>query len=139
MENTLNYLLALTPEQFEQFITLSGYAGTYSFITGKESKKNYCVIKNTNISMPLGHNSPKPENQDDFYSNYFINVVTADMTATSVPSEVFPYLGRSVKNQVTEGGTTKIVNINHPKAMGFFLLITRKSDNPLVTEIERRK
>ena len=139
MNNTLNFLLALTPEQFEQFITLSGYAGTYSFITGKESKKNYCKIKNTSITMPLGSNSPKPANQDDFYSNYFINVVTADMTATSVPPEVFPYLGHSVKNQVTEGGTTKVVNINHPKAMGFFLLITRKSDNPLVTEIERRK
>ena len=139
MENNLNFLLALTPEQFEQFITLSGYAGTYSFVTGKESKKNYCKIKNTSISMPLGSNSPKPANQDDFYSNYFINVVTADKTATSVPPEVFPYLGHSIKNQVTEGGTTKIVNINHPKAMGFFLLITRKSDNPLVTEIERRK
>lgn len=139
MENTLNYLLALTPEQFEQFITLSGYAGTYAFITGKESKKNYCVIKNTDISMPLGSKSEKPKDQDDFYSNYFINVVTADMTATSVPPEVFPYLGHSIKNQVTDGGTTKVVTINHPKAMGFFLLITRKSDNPLVTEIERRK
>ena len=139
MENNLNFLLALTPEQFEQFITLSGYAGTYSFVTGKESKKNYCKIKNTSITMPLGSNSPKPENQDDFYSNYFINVVTADMTATSVPPEVFPYLGLSVKNQVTEGGTTKTISINHPKAMGFFLLITRKNDNPLVTEIARRK
>ena len=139
MNNNLNYLLALTPEQFEQFITLSGYAGTYSFITGKESKKNYCVIKNTEISMPLGSNSEKPKDQDDFYSNYYINVVTADMTATSVPSEVFPYLGHSVKSQVTEGGVTKIVTTDHPKAMGFFLLVTRKSDNPLVTEIKRRK
>ena len=139
MNNTLNFLLALTPEQFEHFITLSGYAGTYSFITGKESKKNYCIIKNTEISMPMGSGSPKPTNQDDSYNNYFINVVTEDMTATSVPSEVFPYLGHSVKNQVTDGGTTKVVTINHPKAMGFFLLITRKSDNPLVTEIERRK
>ena len=139
MENNLNFLLALTPEQFEQFITLSGYAGAYAFITGKESKKNYCVIKNTDISMPLGSNSPKPENQNDFYSNYFINVVTSDMTATSVPSEVFPYLGHSIKNQVTDGGTTKVITLNHPKALGFFLLITRKNDNPLVTEIKRRK
>ena len=139
MNNNLNYLLALTPEQFEQFITLSGYAGNYAFITGKESKKNYCVIKNTDISMPLGSNSEKPKDQDDFYDNYFINVVTADMTATSVPSEVFPYLGHSIKSQVTEGGVTKIVTTDHPKAMGFFLLVTRKNDNPLVTEIKRRK
>ena len=136
MENNLNFLLALTPEQFEQFITLSGYAGNFAFITGKESKKNYCVIKNTDISMPLGSKSEKPKDQDDFYSNYHINVVTTDMTATSVPPEVFPYLGHSIKKQVPGGGTTKV---NHPKAMGFFLLITRKSDNPLVTEIERRK
>ena len=139
MNNNLNYLLALTPEQFEHFITLSGYAGDYAFITGKESKKNRCVIKNTDISMPLGSNSEKPKDQDDFYDNYFINVVTADMTATSVPSEVFPYLGHSVKSQVTEGGVTKVVTTDHPKAQGFFLLVTRKSDNPLVTEIKRRK
>ena len=132
MENTLNYLLALTPEQFKSFVELSGFQSKISFITGKDSGKNYCRVENTPISMPLGSKSPKPENQTDFEANYVINVVTADMSATSVPPEVIPYLGHSVKNQVTEGGTTKIVNINHPKAKGFFFLVTKRADSPLV-------
>ena len=132
MNNTLNFLLALTPAQFKSFVELSGFACHINFVTGKTSGKNYCKIENTSITMPLGSNSPKPENQADFEENYIINVVTADMSATSVPPEVIPYLGHSLKNQVTEGGTTKVVNISHPKAMGFFFLVTKREKSPLV-------
>ena len=133
MENTLNFLLALTPAQFRSFIELSGFACRINFVTGKESKKNYCVIKNTDISMPLGSKSEKPKDQDDFYSNYFINVVTADMTATSVPPEVIPYLGYSVQVEVSQpNGSTKVVKQADPRAKGFFFLVTKKSDSPLV-------
>lgn len=133
MNNTLNYLLALTPAQFRSFVELSGFASKISFITGKDSGKNYCVIENTPISMPLGSSSPKPENQPDFDANYVINVVTSDMKAQAVPAEVIPYLGYSVKVEVTQpDGSTKIVKQSDPRAKGFFFLVTKKSESPLV-------
>ena len=133
MNNSLNYLLTLTPAQFRNFVELSGFACHIDFVTGKESGKNYCVIQNTPISMPLGSNSPKPENQPDFDSNYVINIVTADMRAQVVPAEVIPYLGYSVKVEVTQpDGSTKIVKQSDPRAKGFFFLVTKRTESPLV-------
>ena len=133
MNNTLNYLLTLTPAQFRNFVELSGYACHIDFVTGKESGKNYCVIENTPISMPLGSNSPKPENQPDFDANYVINIVTSDLKAQTVPAEVIPYLGYSVKTEVTqEDGSTKIVKLSDPRAKGFFFLVTKRTESPLV-------
>ena len=133
MENTLNYLLALTPAQFKSFVELSGYQSKISFITGKDSGKNYCRVENTPISMPLGNKSPKPSSQEDFDSNYIINVVTSDLKAQTVPTEVIPYLGYSVKSEVSQpDGTKKIVTQNDPRAKGFFFLVTKRADSPLV-------
>ena len=129
MNNTLNYLLTLTPAQFRNFVELSGFTCHIDFVTGKESGKNYCRIENTPITMPLGSSSPKPENQPDFEANYVINVVTADMTATSVPAEVIPYLGHSIMTKGTGGATTKQ---SDPRAKGFFFLVTKRAESPLV-------
>ena len=117
MENTLNYLLALTPAQFKSFVELSGFQSKISFITGKDSGKNYCRVENTPISMPLGNKSPKPSSQEDFDSNYIINVVTSDMKAQIVPKDVIPYLGYSVKSEVTQtDGSKKVVTQSGPRA-----------------------
>ena len=133
MENTLNYLLALTPAQFKAFVELSGFASKISFITGKDSGKNYCKVDNTPITMPLGKSSPKPASQEDFDSNYIINVVTADMKAQVVPTEVIPYLGYSVKVEVTQqDGSKKVATQSDPRAQGFFLLVTKRTESPLV-------
>ena len=133
MNNTLNYLLTLTPAQFRNFVELSGFVCNIDFVTGKESGKNYCVIENTPISMPLGGQSPKPENQSDFDSNYVINIVTSDMKAQVVPAEVIPYLGYSVKVEVSQpDGSTKIIKQSDPRAKGFFFLVTKRTESPLV-------
>ena len=133
MNNTLNYLLTLTPAQFRNFVELSGFACHIDFVTGKESGKNYCVIENTPISMPLGNNSPKPENQPDFDANYEIHVVTADMKAQTVPADVIPYLGYSVKVEVSQpDGSTKVIKQSDPRAKGFFFLVTKRTESPLV-------
>ena len=133
MNNTLNFLLALTPAQFRSFVELSGFTCHIDFVTGKESGKNYCRIENTPITMPLGSKVVKPENQLDFETNYIINVVTADMTATSVPSEVIPYLGYSVQVEVSQpDGSTKVIKQADPRAKGFFFLMTKRTESPLV-------
>ena len=137
MNNTLNYLLTLTPAQFRNFVELSGFACHIDFVTGKESGKNYCRIENTPITMPLGSSSPKPENQPDFDANYVINIVTADMKAQAVPAEVIPYLGYSVKTEVTQlDGTKKVVTQSDPRAKGFFFLVTKRTDSPLVKRFD---
>ena len=133
MENNLNFLLALTPAQFKAFVELSGFASKISFITGKDSGKNYCRVDNTPITMPLGKSSPKPASQEDFDSNYIIDVVTSDMKAQVVPAEVIPYLGYSVKVEVTQpDGSKKVIKQSDPRAKGFFFLVTKKSESPLV-------
>ena len=133
MENTLNYLLALTPAQFKVFVELSGFTSKISFITGKNSGKNYCKIENTPISMPLGSKTPKPASQEDFDSNYIINVVTSDLKAQVVPADVIPYLGYSVKVEASQpDGSKKIVTQSDPRAKGFFFLVTKRTDSPLV-------
>ena len=133
MENNLNYLLAFTPAQFKSFVELSGFQSEISFITGKDSGKNYCRVENTPISMPLGNKSPKPSSQEDFGSNYIINVVTSDMKAQVVPAEVIPYLGYSVKVEVTQpDGSKKVVTQSDPRAKGFFFLVTKRTESPLV-------
>ena len=133
MNNTLNYLLALTPAQFKAFVELSGFASKISFITGKDSGKNYCKIDNTPITMPLGKSSPKPASQEDFDSNYIINVVTADMKAQTVPTEVIPYLGYSVQVETSQpDGSTKVIKQADPRAKGFFFLVTKRTESPLV-------
>ena len=133
MNNTLNFLLALTPDQFKSFVELSGFACHIDFITGKESGKNYCRVENTPISMPLGSKTPKPTSQEDFDSNYFINVVTADMKAQAVPAEVIPYLGYSIQVEASQpDGSTKVVKQSDPRAKGFFFLVTKRDDSPLV-------
>ena len=129
MNNTLNFLLALTPAQFRSFVELSGYACRIDFVTGKESGKNYCRIENTPITMPLGSKSEKPKDQDDFEANYVINVVTADLKAQTVPAEVIPYLGHSIMTQGADGATTKQ---SDPRAKGFFFLVTKRAESPLV-------
>lgn len=137
MENTLNYLLALTPAQFKSFVELSGFQSKISFITGKNSGKNYCRVDNTPISMPLGSKSPKPASQEDFDNNYIINVVTADMKAQIVPADAIPYLGYSVKSEVTQpDGTKKMVTQSDPRAQGFFLLVTKRTESPLVKRFD---
>ena len=137
MENTLNYLLALTPAQFKSFVELSGFQSKISFITGKDSGKNYCRVENTPISMPLGTKSPKPSSQEDFDSNYIINVVTSDMKAQIVPKDVIPYLGYSVQSEVTQpDGSKKVVTQSDPRAKGFFFLVTKRSDSPLVKRFD---
>ena len=133
MNNTLNYLLALTPAQFKSFVELSGFASKISFITGKDSGKNYCRVDNTPISMPLGKSSPKPTSQEDFDSNYVINIVTADMRAQTVPAEVIPFIGYSVQVEVSQSdGSTKVVKQSGPRAKGFFFLVTKRTESPLV-------
>lgn len=137
MENNLNYLLALTPAQFKSFVELSGFQSKISFITGKDSGKNYCRVDNTPISMPLGGSSPKPASQEDFDNNYIINVVTADMKAQIVPADVIPYLGYSVKSEVTQpDGTKKVVTQSDPRAKGFFFLVTKMVKSPLVEKFD---
>ena len=133
MNNSLNFLLTLTPEQFKSFVELSGFACHIDFITGKESGKNYCRIENTPITMPLGSKSEKPKDQDDFEANYVINVVTSDMKAQTVPAEVIPYLGYSVQVEVSQpDGSTKVIKQSDPRAKGFFFLVTKRPDRPLV-------
>ena len=133
MENTLNYLLALTPAQFKSFVELSGFQSKISFITGKDSGKNYCRVENTPITMPLGKSSPKPASQEDFDSNYIINVVTSDLKAQIVPAEVIPYLGYSVQVEVSQpDGSTKVIKQSDPRAKGFFFLVTKRTESPLV-------
>ena len=133
MNNTLNFLLALTPAQFRSFVELSGFACHIDFVTGKESGKNYCRIENTPITMPLGSSSPKPENQPDFEANHVINVVTADLKAQTVPAEVIPYLGYSVQVEVSQpDGSTKVIKQSDPRAKGFFFLVTKRTESPLV-------
>ena len=133
MENTLNYLLALTPAQFKSFVELSGFQSKISFITGKDSGKNYCKVENTPITMPLGKSSPKPASQEDFDSNYIINVVTSDLKAQIVPAEVIPYLGYSIQVEVSQpDGSTKVIKQSDPRAKGFFFLVTKRTESPLV-------
>ena len=137
MENNLNYLLALTPAQFKSFVELSGFQSKISFITGKDSGKNYCRVDNTPISMPLGNKSPKPTSQEDFDNNYIINVVTADLKAQIVPIDVIPYLGYSIKSEVSQpDGTKKLVTQSDPRAKGFFFLVTKRTDSPLVKRFD---
>ena len=137
MNNNLNYLLALTPAQFKSFVELSGLQSKISFITGKDSGKNYCKVENTPITMPLGKSSPKPASQEDFDSNYVINVVTSDMKAQSVPADAIPYIGYSVKAEVTQlDGTKKVVTQSDPRAKGFFFLVTKRTDSPLVKRFD---
>lgn len=137
MENNLNYLLALTPAQFKSFVELSGFQSKISFITGKDSGKNYCRVENTPISMPLGSKSPKPSSQEDFDNNYIINVVTSDMKAQIVPKDVIPYLGYSIKSEATQpDGSKKVVTQSDPRAKGFFFLVTKRSDSPLVKRFD---
>ena len=85
--------------------------------------------------MPLGKSSPKPTSQEDFDSNYIINVVTSDMKAQIVPADVIPYLGYSVKVEVSQpDGSKKVATQSDPRAQGFFLLVTKRTESPLVKQ-----